>query len=385
MLVCVAILQFRFSLIEFFHHFVQLKVIQNIFRLNELAVMGNLFSSNSVSANDYSYSYWYEAELARSGRSCCKEFRCKEQIEEGELRIGIKVEKSDHYGDTIGWYHPKCLWRTFDYHKNANKRITKTEDIIGFDGLDDHDVEVFKKLIKSRRATNKSTSAVSLPKTVGVKRSSISLLNISNVFVPWRGLLTLSAQESFLVVTGDTYPVKDMLKATGVRWNGGDKSWMFGAPSHVAILKLFDLTAPPLFWQTVPLSEFRKRVAKQEKANKTNAINSNATSAESDADVQSKSNYAMAGTISFRIVQNTQDIEVRGNTAHIAARLTAAGGVLQSGHHCVGELWVFSTQSRQGARKFFCMPDELPPAEVLAEIDLIELGQKQVCTTFISD
>ncbi len=83
---------------------------------------------------------WYEVELARSGRSCCKEFRCKQKIDEGELRIGIKTEETDHTGDTLGWYHPNCLWKTFNYKTNANKRIEKTSDIKGFRSLDDYSV-----------------------------------------------------------------------------------------------------------------------------------------------------------------------------------------------------------------------------------------------------
>jgi len=45
---------------------------------------------------------WYEADYAKSGRSTCKEFRCKQPIEEGGLRIGIKSEATE-YAARSGW------------------------------------------------------------------------------------------------------------------------------------------------------------------------------------------------------------------------------------------------------------------------------------------
>jgi hypothetical protein len=34
---------------------------------------------------------------------------------------------------------------------------------------------------------------------------------------------------SLIQITGNTYPVKDQLKALGARWNGDDKCWMISA------------------------------------------------------------------------------------------------------------------------------------------------------------
>ena len=56
---------------------------------------------------------WYVVDYAKTGRSTCKEFRCRESIKEGELRIGIEAPEDDHRGSQLGWYHPSCLWKTF--------------------------------------------------------------------------------------------------------------------------------------------------------------------------------------------------------------------------------------------------------------------------------
>ncbi len=106
---------------------------------------------------------WYEAEFAKSGRSKCKEFRCKQNIDEGELRIGVKIEENDHSGDCLGWYHPKCLWKTFDYKSNGNTRIEKVDDIRNFYSLDEDTKRTISELIsapnKSERTNVKSEDA----------------------------------------------------------------------------------------------------------------------------------------------------------------------------------------------------------------------------------
>ena len=48
--------------------------------------------------------------------------RCRKAIMEGELRIGLEAPEDDHRGSQLGWYHPSCLWKTFSFQKNANKK-----------------------------------------------------------------------------------------------------------------------------------------------------------------------------------------------------------------------------------------------------------------------
>lgn len=54
---------------------------------------------------------WWEVEYARSGRSKCR--KCKEQIEDGCLRIGICMEENDHGGGNGAGGTP------FDPHVNG--------------------------------------------------------------------------------------------------------------------------------------------------------------------------------------------------------------------------------------------------------------------------
>lgn len=42
----------------------------------------------------------------------------------------------------------------------------------------------------------------------------------------------MNAPATFVAVTGNTYPVKDALKALGARWNASDKVWMVPAAIH---------------------------------------------------------------------------------------------------------------------------------------------------------
>lgn len=296
-------------------------------------------------------SMWYEAEQARSGHSKCKEFRCKETIEEGVLRIGIKTEAHDHGGDTLGWYHPKCLWKTFCYKSNANPRITKLSDIVNYRSLDDEEREVFTALI------HKNTAGAA-PPVAGVKRELGADINVHPAVE--KGSVALSVAGDELVVSGDTFCVKDTLQAAGGVWNGANKVWMYSAAHRDTVLALFKLVAPPAPGQSKTM-ETRQLQA-----------------AAGGGPVLVAPKYAMAGTVVFQLVQNTQDIDVRGNTEHIASRLRAAGGTHQTTQWAMAEYWKFPTQSRAGARKFFCMPDDLPPADTYIEIDLADLGRKQV-------
>jgi hypothetical protein len=76
---------------------------------------------------------WYEAEIAKSGKSRCFGDGCKEITRKGELRIGIICEDKN---DSHGWYHPTCLWATFlDRQFSGNPRITKMDDIKNHENL----------------------------------------------------------------------------------------------------------------------------------------------------------------------------------------------------------------------------------------------------------
>ena len=65
----------------------------------------------------------YIADLS-TGRAACKEFRCGQTIPKGKLRLGI------FYGErSTDYFHPACLFKTFNYKNRANKRITSVDEI----------------------------------------------------------------------------------------------------------------------------------------------------------------------------------------------------------------------------------------------------------------
>eukprot|EP00754_Rhynchopus_humris_P009455 Rhum_TRINITY_DN14020_c1_g1::Rhum_TRINITY_DN14020_c1_g1_i1::g.67573::m.67573 len=75
---------------------------------------------------------YYKVEYALTGRSKCKEFRCREQIAKGALRIGVQTDvDDDHRGNQFGWYHPNCLKKTFYYKSNENERVPISDVVFG--------------------------------------------------------------------------------------------------------------------------------------------------------------------------------------------------------------------------------------------------------------
>ena len=41
--------------------------------------------------------------------------------------------------------------------------------------------------------------------------------------------MNTNTADKLVAITGNTYPVKEKLKALGARWNGADKAWMVSA------------------------------------------------------------------------------------------------------------------------------------------------------------
>lgn len=123
---------------------------------------------------------WYHAEYARSGRSKCKEFRCKRIIEKEELRIGIKQDDElDHQGEDLGWYcfqdsYGACLWKTFRYKSNGNTPITKIKEVKGLSNLNQEDQDKIAKLISGAGSAAASGTATPLGKDTGKKRPASS-------------------------------------------------------------------------------------------------------------------------------------------------------------------------------------------------------------------
>lgn len=86
--------------------------------------------------------------------------------------------------------------------------------------------------------------------------------------------------------------------------------------------------------------------------------------------------YAMSGTIFVKLDKN-QDIYVSGDVVHIGDKLKSHGAYFKE-YNNTG--WMFSCSERAGARRFLCMPDELPAVGKVVKLDLAELGRKHVST-----
>ncbi|CAK9053186.1 Poly [ADP-ribose] polymerase 1 (PARP-1) (ADP-ribosyltransferase diphtheria toxin-like 1) (ARTD1) (DNA ADP-ribosyltransferase PARP1) (NAD(+) ADP-ribosyltransferase 1) (ADPRT 1) (Poly[ADP-ribose] synthase 1) (Protein poly-ADP-ribosyltransferase PARP1) [Durusdinium trenchii] len=152
----------------------------------------------------WSQGAWYVVDYAKTGRSTCKEFRCKKAIAEGELRIGIEAPEDDHRGSQLGWYHPPCLWKTFSFQKNANKKIESTEDIKNFHHLRNEDRELIESLLEGK--------TVESPK--GAPSSSLRKKIITKV------------EGNTMTLTGPTFQFKEDLKKLGAKFNGELKAWI---------------------------------------------------------------------------------------------------------------------------------------------------------------
>jgi len=96
-----------------------------------------------MSSNEYSVEY------AKTGRSSCKDTKCKKKIGEGSIRIA-KIFDSP-FGDDkqTHWYHPKCIWNYFSRAKGSTKKVESTDDLQGFDDLSKADQKTVEALIAS--------------------------------------------------------------------------------------------------------------------------------------------------------------------------------------------------------------------------------------------
>jgi len=93
----------------------------------------------------------YVIEYAKSGRSTCKDTKCKEKIDKDVLRIG-KVTKNfrDESGDSemTLWYHAACAFNTLKRARATTKKIEDAGDLDGFEDLKKSDQKTIRDLIE---------------------------------------------------------------------------------------------------------------------------------------------------------------------------------------------------------------------------------------------
>uniref|UniRef100_A0A7S4DZM5 PARP-type domain-containing protein n=2 Tax=Lotharella globosa TaxID=91324 RepID=A0A7S4DZM5_9EUKA len=199
--------------------------------------------------------YYYEVDYAKTGRSKCREFRCKETIPEGMMRVGKTLyEENDHWGKHLGWYHPECLRKTFWYRKNGNKKIKRASEIKGYRSLDPGDRDELDRVFN-----NKGKSA---------SKGDSKKKSVLNVTVKCTG----AGQP--VIVTGDTYDIRAQLKDAGAAWSPSDKSWVIPGDCYQHAKELFNVTS---FKGKTIRFQWTKQDGWQQKGGQNNSSSSSST------------------------------------------------------------------------------------------------------------
>ena len=80
-------------------------------------------------------------DYERQIRSKCKRLRCKRSFNDGELRVG-KIPpraRKDVPARRVHWYHPACIFKSFERASKKTKTIDTVEDMEGFAELKEAD------------------------------------------------------------------------------------------------------------------------------------------------------------------------------------------------------------------------------------------------------
>lgn len=153
----------------------------------------NKFQLKIMAANKYMVGY------AKLGTSSCK--KCKQKIDKGAVRIAKLVSNpfSEDAGDMKQWFHPACIFMTFERTRATTKKIEDPDDLEGFADLNQEDKDMVLTLIKDSvtnagsnekkatpakaksqktpskvQATSSSTHVKAEPKSDGVSNESAS-------------------------------------------------------------------------------------------------------------------------------------------------------------------------------------------------------------------
>ncbi|CAL1172052.1 unnamed protein product [Cladocopium goreaui] len=180
---------------------------------------------------------WYVVDYAKTGRSSCKEFRCRKAISAGELRIGIEAPEDDHRGSQLGWYHPSCLWKTFSFQKNANKKmgrlkrhhippgtIESTADIQNFHHLKAEDKELIQSLLDGKASRIEAAARGSQDAKIAAK-------------------IVTKIEGNTMTLTGPTFQFKEDLKKLGAKFNGQTKAWVITKKDNDSFEKVLNFLA----------------------------------------------------------------------------------------------------------------------------------------------
>jgi len=103
----------------------------------------------------------YKVEYSKTGRAKCKDKDCKENIDQGVLRIA-KCSIDTHFSDgdiKTDWFHAPCWFNAQKRTRPGTKVVESTDDLEGFDGLKSGDKETIKDLIAGKKGAGAKKKA----------------------------------------------------------------------------------------------------------------------------------------------------------------------------------------------------------------------------------
>eukprot|EP01104_Vermistella_antarctica_P004545 TRINITY_DN1497_c0_g1_i2.p1 TRINITY_DN1497_c0_g1~~TRINITY_DN1497_c0_g1_i2.p1 ORF type:complete len:368 (-),score=94.81 TRINITY_DN1497_c0_g1_i2:701-1747(-) len=103
----------------------------------------------------------FRVEYAKTGRSTCKDAKCKLPIATGEVRIAKMVQNpyTDSGADMPLWYHVQCVFDNLSRGRAGSKRIEVIDDLEGYADLKAGDKKSLKSRIEAVAETNDALSA----------------------------------------------------------------------------------------------------------------------------------------------------------------------------------------------------------------------------------
>ena len=120
-------------------------------------------------------------DYAKGLRSKCKRHRCKHAFRDGELRVG-KIPpraRKDVPARRVHWYHPACIFKSFERASKKTKTIDTIEEIEGFEELHKADQRDLAKRVDEWAARKAESLAMYKPKKKKARRESPSAVALA--------------------------------------------------------------------------------------------------------------------------------------------------------------------------------------------------------------
>ena len=120
-------------------------------------------------------------DYAKGLRSKCKRHRCKHAFRDGELRVG-KIPpraRKDVPARRVHWYHPACIFKSFERASKKTKTIDTIDEIEGFEELHKSDQRDLARRVDDWAARKAESLATYKPKKKKARRESPSAVALA--------------------------------------------------------------------------------------------------------------------------------------------------------------------------------------------------------------